>query len=40
VGHNIHVEKPEILIDPILEMINIIQGREKTSRRTREGLDL
>jgi len=30
VGHNIHVEKPEILVDPIIEMINKIQARGNT----------
>ena len=30
VGHNIHNEKPEILVDPIIEMINKIQARDNT----------
>ena len=34
VGHNIHIEKPEILIDLISEMIDRIQSSEKNSNRT------
>lgn len=30
VGHNIHVEKPEILVNPIVEMINGIKSMKKS----------
>lgn len=33
VGHNIHAEKPEILVDPVIEMINKIQARGNTKRK-------
>jgi pimeloyl-ACP methyl ester carboxylesterase/Tol biopolymer transport system component len=36
VGHNIHVEKPEILVDPIIEMINKIQARGNTKSTSLE----
>ena len=33
VGHNIHVEKPEIVVEPIIEMINKIQARGNPKRK-------
>ncbi len=29
VGHNVHVEKPEVLLDPLGEMIDVIQGESE-----------
>lgn len=29
VGHNVHVDKPEVLLDPLIEMIGLIQSERK-----------
>ncbi|MFC2117168.1 alpha/beta fold hydrolase [Bacteroidota bacterium] len=37
VGHNIHIEKPEILVEPIVEMINKIKASENYQIIQHEG---